>query len=395
MYAYLVNVDTNGNHNKYYEMKQTDANFFQVLYGRVSAKPMVRSYPITSWDRKYREKINKGYVDQTRLRDVKDGTKISLASSMGYTPIADPDVHDFMDDILQWSNKSLARNYQVKASEVSQKMIDEAQRLLTLMDKKNTVSSFNEQLMELFTVIPRRMSNVGDNLLKDISDKNDVLYREHELLDQMKAKVGYCEKEKSGGKTILEANGLEIELIREGKRLFQIKSHLGEMENKFYRAFRVKNTQLDDAFYKSMKKEGYTEKDIHYLYHGSRNANWYGIMTQGLILYPNAVRSGSMFGHGLYFANKARKSTGYSSLDGYSTWAREHEEKGYIAVYKVLYRNAKHVSKWIPNYTSLNKDRIKPNDALFVHGGVDLYNDEIIIYDERRVTLQYVIEFRK
>ena len=174
MYAYLVNVDTNGNHNKYYEMKQTDANFFQVLYGRVSAKPMVRSYPITSWDRKYREKINKGYVDQTRLRDIKDGTKTSLTSSMGYAPIADPDVHAFMDDILRWSNKSLVRNYQVKASEVSQKMIDEAQRLLTVMAKQDTVSLFNEQLMELFTVIPRRMSNVKENLLTDISQKNDV-----------------------------------------------------------------------------------------------------------------------------------------------------------------------------------------------------------------------------
>ena len=46
MYAYLVNVDAQGNHNKFYEMKQTAANFFQVLYGRVGAKPMVRSYPI-------------------------------------------------------------------------------------------------------------------------------------------------------------------------------------------------------------------------------------------------------------------------------------------------------------------------------------------------------------
>ena len=144
-----------------------------------------------------------------------------------------------------------------------------------------------------------------------------------------------------------------------------------------------------------MYKDGYTEKDIHYLYHGSRNANWYGIMTQGLILHPNAIHTGSMFGHGLYFANKARKSTGYSSLAGYSTWARENEEKGYIAVYKVLYSNPRHISKWKRDYTAFNKSRIKPNDALFAHRGADLYNDEIIIYDEKQVTLQYIIEFRK
>lgn len=397
MYAYLININTQGNHNKYYEMKQTDKNFFQVLYGRVGAKPMVRSYPISAWSRKYKEKLDKGYVDRSDLRNVTDmtGSTVSPAAIMGYSPISDPNVRDFMDDILQWSNKSLTRNYRVKASEVSQKMINEAQKLLDLMDKEDTVVSLNKYLMELFTVIPRRMSNVKDQLLTDMTQKNDVLYREHELLDQMAARVDYCEKEKSGGKTILDAYGLEIELVQDGKRIAQIKSHLGEMENKFFRTFRIKNKQLDDAFYKKMHKEGYTEKDIHYLYHGSRNANWYGIMTQGLILHPNAVRNGSMFGNGLYFANKARKSTGYSSLDGYSTWAKEHEEKGYIAVYKVLYRNAKHVSKWKSSYSSLNKNSIKPSDALFAHGGVDLYNDEIIVYDEKQVTLQYVIEFRK
>lgn len=397
MYAYLVNVDAQGNHNKFYEMKQTAANFFQVLYGRVGAKPMVRSYPISSWDRKYKEKLNKGYVDQSNLRNVTDmaGSAASPTSIMGYSPIPDPDVRDFMDDILQWSNKSLTRNYRVKASEVSQKMINEAQKLLSQMEKENSLYIFNDHLLQLFTVIPRRMGNVQDHLLIDITQKSDVLYREHELLDQMAAKVDYCKKEKGSGKTILEAYGLEIKLVQEGKRLAQIKSHLGEMEDKFSRAFRVKNKQLDEAFYKRMYKDGYTEKDIHYLYHGSRNANWYGIMTQGLILHPNAIHNGSMFGHGLYFANKARKSTGYSSLAGYSTWARENEEKGYIAVYKVLYSNPRHISKWKRDYTAFNKSRIKPNDALFAHGGADLYNDEIILYDEKQVTLQYIIEFRK
>ncbi|MHB1953119.1 MAG: hypothetical protein ACYCOU_05175 [Sulfobacillus sp.] len=48
------------------------------------------------------------------------------------------------------------------------------------------------------------------------------------------------------------------------------------------------------------------------LWHGSRLANFAGILTQGLKINPlNVVRHGSMFGNGIYFANSATKSAQY------------------------------------------------------------------------------------
>lgn len=41
------------------------------------------------------------------------------------------------------------------------------------------------------------------------------------------------------------------------------------------------------------------------------------------------------------------------------------------------------------------KSSIRPHDALFAHAGTSLVNDEIIVYDERQVTLQYLIELEK
>lgn len=34
------------------------------------------------------------------------------------------------------------------------------------------------------------------------------------------------------------------------------------------------------------------------------------------------------------------------------------------------------------------------HDALFAHGGLDLINDEIIVYNEKQVSLCYMIEIK-
>lgn len=51
--AYLVMVESSNNHNKYYQMTQKTADVFEVQYGRVGAKGMLRTYPISRWDSIY------------------------------------------------------------------------------------------------------------------------------------------------------------------------------------------------------------------------------------------------------------------------------------------------------------------------------------------------------
>ena len=93
------------------------------------------------------------------------------------------------------------------------------------------------------------------------------------------------------------------------------------------------------------------------------------------------------FGNGIYFAPRAKKSIGYSSLLG-SYWTGGTQHKGYLAVYKVLFKNQKDVDVYHP-YSLRN---IKPHDAVYAHKGVSLRNDEVIIFREQQATLQYIIE---
>lgn len=50
--AYLVMVESSNNHNKYYQMTQKTADVFEVQYGQVGAKGVLRTYPISRWDSK-------------------------------------------------------------------------------------------------------------------------------------------------------------------------------------------------------------------------------------------------------------------------------------------------------------------------------------------------------
>lgn len=57
---------------------------------------------------------------------------------------------------------------------------------------------------------------------------------------------------------------------------------------------------------------------------------------------------------------------------------------------KVLYKNQKDVNLSYP-YDLKN---IAPCDAVYAHKGLRLQNDEVIVYREEQITLQYIIELK-
>lgn len=59
---HVVLQNTTGNHNKFYEMTDLGNGVFQARYGKIGDPgQIVTYYPISEWERIYREKINKGY----------------------------------------------------------------------------------------------------------------------------------------------------------------------------------------------------------------------------------------------------------------------------------------------------------------------------------------------
>jgi len=156
--------------------------------------------------------------------------------------------------------------------------------------------------------------------------------------------------------------------------------------NKFIKTITASNKDIKDA----------DERHIDYFWHGSRNQNWYFILQKGLLIRPSgAVHTGSMFGDAAYFANKATKSMGYSSVRG-SYWAGGNSDSGYLAIYAVDTGYQKHIYKHDSSCYSLSNAVLDKEgyDSVYAHGGADLRNDEFTIYDTTKCTIQFLVELK-
>ncbi|MEE7582891.1 MAG: WGR domain-containing protein [Oscillospiraceae bacterium] len=400
---YLMMVTADANNNKYYKMIPKGDTFI-VEYGRVGSKPQVRSYPIKDWNKKLREKLSKGYTDKSELMEDLIQEEKPKEKKL-YLDIPNKDIQNIVDRLQKMAKQTISANYNITSDKVTQAMVDKAQDILTNLIAIQNVDDFNKLLLELFEVIPRKMHKVSEYLAQTKDDFSKIIQKEQDLLDIMKGQVYQhsvtqsTENEQveddSPTMNILEAMGLEFQPV-DDLDIVKIKYHLGQDENKFYRAWKVTNKATQQSFDTYIKDNNNPTTKL--LWHGSRNENWWSIINSGLVLRPtNAVITGKMFGYGIYFATKARKSIGYTSLSG-SYWARGSSTSAFMGLYEVAYGKPFDVYSFDSKYYSLNYENLQKMcqgaNCLHAHAGKMLANDEIIVYQQPQTTIKYLVEIR-
>lgn len=409
--AKLIMVTANNN-NKYYEMQENGDGTFTVRYGRVGGRATTRSYSMHEWNTKYREKTRKGYADQTHLfAEAKEEIKLA--------DIDDKGVEKLINLLTQYAKKSIGDNYNVSADQVTRKQVDEAQEILDkivgMVEQKSKdithklkLEDLNRNLLNLYQIIPRKMSNVNDHLFTNATTKDDVeemekkMAEEQATLDVMRGQVEINEKTKEAAEeedanqiNLLEAMGLEMASVTDDAVISKIKDLMQDEAHKFHKAFEVKNMKTQ-KWYDDFKKTADNQK-TELFWHGSRNENWMSILENGLVLRPaNAVITGKMFGYGLYFADKFRKSLNYTSLRG-SYWTGGTAKDGFLALYEVHVGNQYHLKKhqsWCYELSEKNLKKRGDYDSLYAEGGADLRNNEYIIYNHSQCTVKYLVQVK-
>ena len=397
--TYLIMVTT-ANNNKYYNLFP-EGDQFRVEYGRVDATKTTRYYPMSKWNSQISSKLNKGYQDVTDLKKDLVEEISSANPESPYREIENAAVKAIVEKLQSMARETIQKNYTVKASSVTQDMVDAAQKIIdALANACTAVEDFNENLLKLFTVIPRKMGNVRDYLANKPEDFAQIISKEQDLLDVMRGQiyvksdnesVEHVEKKQQ---TILEELGLEMEEAT-ADDVALIKTLMNESAGKFRKAWRVKNLKTQNRFDKFVAENNI--KDTRLLFHGSRSENFWSIIKTGLVLRPtNAVITGKMFGYGCYYAPKCAKSIGYTSLSG-SYWAHGGNNTAYMALFDVAYGTPYDVYDFNSKYYDLNYDKLqqfKPG-ANCLHAHADkgmLRNDEIVVYKEDQMTIKYLIE---
>jgi len=389
---------TGENNNKYYKMSEQANNHFRAVWGRVGGHESNKVYPMSAWDKTYRAKIKKGYKDISNLRATK-------ATKQTFNNMDCLKCQIILDELQAYSTNSVKQNYTISADSVTLAQVTEAQKhvdsltALSLKQRTFTTKSmqvFNDQLLELYMTIPRKMGNVKNHLLKsknNIADGQKMIANEQSLLDTMAQQVSMVNtKATPKGQSLAEILGITIELVNT-KDITLIKNLMAGSSNKFKSAYKVSNVGTEKLYDKRVKKS--YSKNSMLLWHGSRNENWLNIVKTGLLIRPSGVvLTGAMFGNGIYMADKAQKSIGYTSLSG-SYWASGGSNQAFLALYDVNtgveYQKKRHESSMY----RLDRDNLRKlgkYDSFFAEGGADLRNNEFIIYEKEQCTVRYLVE---
>ena len=387
---------TGENNNKFYEMRDNSEETFTVTYGRVGTSGTSREFSSDLWDKKYNEKVRKGYKDQTSL--------FAKEKSRQELNVDNLEVKSLLESLLDYSKKSIAYHYSVSADNVTAFQLKEAQgkldALKLLFSEEYDHNTFNDLLLSLYQVIPRRMSNVKEYLINDLTSRQDVLEllsAEQETLDILSTQVSHqVQEDEEEAYDILTSMGIGIEVVENPRELRTITKMMGGDKGLLNKVYRIVNNQTQSQFNEHLENQSNVKTKL--FWHGSRNENWLSILETGLVLRPSsAVINGKMFGYGLYFADKFQKSLNYSSLRG-SYWAFGNSDRGFLAIYEVHTGKPLKVKNHEPwcgqlDYTVL---RQKGNyDSLYAKRGVDLINNEFIIYKEQQCTIKYLVEVKR
>ena len=399
--TYLILVSGDANSNKYYNCFP-EGNQFRVEYGRIDSTKTTRYYPISKWESQIKSKIKKGYKDVSNLKKDLVEEISSANPESPYKEIENAAIKAIVEKLQSLARETIQKNYTVKASSVTQDMVDAAQEIIdALANNSSTIEEFNANLLKLFTVIPRKMSNVRDYLANKPEDFAQIISKEQDLLDVMRGQI-YVKPEQEEvtehvekkQQTILEELGLAMEEAT-ADDVALIKTLMNESAGKFRKAWRVTNLKTQERFDKFVAENEI--KDTRLLFHGSRSENFWSIIKTGLVLRPtNAVITGKMFGYGCYYAPRCAKSIGYTSLSG-SYWAHGGNNTAYMALFDVAYGTPYDVYDFNSKYYDLNYDKLqqfKPG-ANCLHAHADkgmLRNDEIVVYKEDQMTIKYLIE---
>lgn len=352
---------------------------------------------------KYYEKINKGYVDNSEAYVEKEQPEAKVAlpklrlpekEKHAVNPLAQRLYNLLSNSSIQLIKRS------VKSMHVTQGMVNESKKYLNQLYNTVDIEAFNHILLKLCMVCPRKVWDMKDLMAKSAKDINKVLEREEDLVSAME---GLLLKQQSASVDDIKPDekadpfkeiGIEISAPSKADTEKVYKMLPDELRSKVANVYKVNCPEHAERFEKYCNQNGIDKNHTKFLWHGSRNENWLSIIKLGLLLKPNAQITGKMFGNGIYFAPKAKKSWNYTSYRG-AFYTNGSSSFAVMGVYETAYGEPYHPTRgenW--NFTQLFLKKSGKNCVHAEGGTCGLINDEIIFYDEGAMCLRYVVEFR-
>eukprot|EP00762_Andalucia_godoyi_P004480 ANDGO_08231.mRNA.1 Poly [ADP-ribose] polymerase 1 len=283
--------------------------------------------------------------------------------------------------------------------QIAQALESQTHSRSTLVDLTNRFFSFVPSLNPELIDAPERLHTMGDLidslsevevLVSILKDAKKDLREDEDPLDYYFRKLGVDIHH-------VPADSDEYAFVSSYLENSQGETHVKEYRMSLKDVFAIK---------RPVEYQGFIHSDSEVLlWHGSRLCNFVGILSDGLKIAPsNAIKTGSMFGAGIYFADCSTKSANYSRLDV------SDENQGLLLLCNVSLGKAAEFTSAQPHLVTPPdaKDSVKglgtfspvqPYGKLSKAKGLksDLQYNEYIVYDDKRVQMKYLarVEFSR
>lgn len=385
---------TSENNNKFYIMEEKNGTL-HIEYGRVDSTSVKLTKSMSEWSKLYREKTKKGYKDVTHLVTEQVVDDIQEVDDV-LARLDEAKVNAFLDLMQKYTDGLVKTTYSVTYKSVTVEQVKKAQTILDEFDKldKKNEKVVNEKLLELYTVIPRKMERV-QNYLLPVLNLDKTLEKEQDNIDAMSAKVQMYEQEKANNKdnkdkpvkikqTVLDVLGLKsMTEIKKNKELDYLINQVGG-RTKVEGIFELEKPAESKSFDNWMSKQKNVQTRT--LIHGTRCSSVLSILKQGLKIRPsgNFQFSGKVYGNGNYFSEVVQKSLGYTGYDNDKILLVYEVHTGNPFTYDGWYRG----NSFTLDYKNLQQ---RGFDSTYVKAGNGLLNSEIIAYNEEQCRIKYII----
>lgn len=368
---------SDANNNKWYRMTDLDNGTFKVEYGRVGGSTATEVYPIHKWNSKYKEKLKKGYKDISALK---------IESKSGEYTFKGKGVDHFFNTFSKYTKDSVRGNYTIAVGSVTKTMLDEAQSILNHLVDLTDIEKFNKYLLELYTVLPRKMQDVRAYLVRDDKELSGLIAKEQDVLDSLSSSVVTNVVE--SGQVFEESFGIEMEEVDCPQSIKDLVTKTSPSHLNIYKCFKVVHYPTQNKFEAWL--ETHPHKQVEYLFHGTRNPNCFSILKSGLLIRPtNTIAiSGAVYGIGIYFSDSISKSVNYTGYDSDKLFFVQSVNTGNKAEYNGWYREGKGLSNSQMNYPYLSSQGYS---SLHVKAGDGLLRDEYIIYNQEQCCHSFIL----
>lgn len=409
-----ISTDVSENKNRHWTIILEDNGDVVTKWARVGDSEQSKTFPNAGqkfFDRKIREKIKKGYhkieiVGESTSPEKSISGKSIVDLAINQISKNDPNIEALIKFLAEsnihniTSNTTITYNkntglFSTPLGVVCQDNINKARKLLVeivdnkkVEDRAQRKENFDRYVSEYLMLVPQKVGRVLDSSalfpnIESVLKQNDILDSLQSSLDFICANPSKVDGNKQANEqkvfdvsiNLVDSNELErIDRKYQSTR----KSIHASSSLKVSKAYKIEVGFIKNRFLDGEKME---------LWHGTSYKNILSILKSGLrICPPDSVSiAGKNFGNGIYFAIDSTKSLNYSQ--GY--WSGSRNDRCFMFLANV------NLGKY---FTPKNTTRDNPPtgyDSYWAKSGNSgrLIHDEIVVFDERRYDLTYLVEF--